>query len=524
MWTSSPPSPSTSILEHILRWSPFCRLILETEERQRLDAIPDPIITRQLVDQPVCSQQERAGILADFQRRLESIALYCETIGTLPMFIVPASDDGDFEPSRSVLPPTAPPEVRAAFAREFRRALKLEATDPEGARAAYSALIRIAPGFAESHYRLARLLGQAGEWDEAREHYIQARERDAMPLRCPEAFRQAYRDVAAQHPSVVLVDSARVLEPLSPHGILDNHMYHDAQHPTLLGYIALAQDLLKQLRERQAFGSVTTPVPTIDPTECARHFGLEREQWVRVCERSAWFWRVTSYIRYDPRSRKEREEAYMRAARTGQVGSVSRARRDHRPGHPPSTGTVMLAVLEVAYPLLAIGLLVLTGLALACLFARPPSVRIACGVILARLRAGGRDDPDRTGSGRVHSRRLPLPGSIGCPIWRWSRPLRRQASANDDVTLVVVGESSAEGVPYRDWLSVGKIVVWQLRRLFPQRMFHVEVQARPGWTLEQMQQKLAESRRRPDVVIIYAGHNEFASRFGWSSERGLLPG
>ena len=63
------------------------------------------------------------------------------------------------------------------------------------------------------------------------------------------------------------------------------------------------------------------------------------------------------------------------------------------------------------------------------------------------------------------------------------------------MTLVVVGESSAEGVPYRDWLSVGKIVVWQLRRLFPQRMFHVEVQARAGWTLEKMHQKLAESRR-----------------------------
>ena len=73
-------------------------------------------------------------------------------------------------------------------------------------------------------------------------------------------------------------------------------------------------------------------------------------------------------------------------------------------------------------------------------------------------------------------------------------------------------------MPYRDWLSVGKIVAWQLRRLFPQRMFHVEVQARPGWTLEQMHQKLAESRRRPDAVILYAGHNEFASRFGWSSD------
>ena len=141
-----------------------------------------------------------------------------------------------------------------------------------------------------------------------------------MPLRCPEAFRQAYRDVAARHPSVVLVDSARVLEPLSPHGILDDHMFHDAQHPTLLAYIALAQDLLKQLRERHAFQWYATPVPTIDPDECARHFGLGRDEWVRVCERSAWFYMATAYIRYDPRSRKEREEAFRRAARQVKEG------------------------------------------------------------------------------------------------------------------------------------------------------------------------------------------------------------
>ena len=52
-------TPVATMLECALRWSPFCRLILETQERQRLDATPDPIIKRQLVDQPVCSRQER---------------------------------------------------------------------------------------------------------------------------------------------------------------------------------------------------------------------------------------------------------------------------------------------------------------------------------------------------------------------------------------------------------------------------------------------------------------------------------
>ena len=61
----------------------------------------------------------RAGIVADFEGRLESIAAYCEAIGTLPIFTVPASNDGDFEPNRSVLPATAPRGDREAFAREF---------------------------------------------------------------------------------------------------------------------------------------------------------------------------------------------------------------------------------------------------------------------------------------------------------------------------------------------------------------------------------------------------------------------
>ena len=176
----------------------------------------------------------------------------------------------------------------------------------------------------------------------------------------------------------------------------------------------------------------------------------------------------------------------------------------------------MLPLLGVAYPLAAIGLLALTGLAMAGLRlgrrlpgrARWVLARAALagattlvGLVLAELTSAAY-------LSWLH--RMPRLAMLEAPP--------RQAGATDDVTLVVVGESSAEGVPYRDWMSIGKIVVWQLRRLFPQRMFHVEVQARAGWTLEQMHQKLAESRRRPDAVLIYAGHNEFASRFGWSSE------
>jgi tetratricopeptide (TPR) repeat protein len=296
-----------------LRISPVCRLILETLDRQRIDAIPSPVATRQLVDRPVCTAAEAAEILADFRRRLGSIAAYCERIGTLPILIIPASNDGGYEPSRSALPADVPSPAREAFAREFRHARRLEKESPSLALNAYRTLLDAYPDFAETHYRLARLLEHSGTWDEARDHYLKARECDAMPLRCPEPFRRVYREIASWHLGVILVDSERV-ETLSPHGILDDHLFHDAQHPTFRGYLALAQDLLNQLHERHAFGwPAGTPVPTIDADDCARHFRLDAAKWAEVCRRSAWFYEVTAYIRHDPWERRGRMEAYRRA-------------------------------------------------------------------------------------------------------------------------------------------------------------------------------------------------------------------
>jgi hypothetical protein len=177
------------------------------------------------------------------------------------------------------------------------------------------------PEFAETHYRLAHLLEQAGDWDEARRHYRAAREGDAMPLRCRGEFRHAYRDVAARHPAVLLVDGPRVLEAASPHRILNDGLLHDAQHPNLRGYVALAQDLLDQLCRRHELGwPAGAPTPRVDAESCARHFGMDLPRWAKDCRREMAFYRVTAYIRYDPEFRLERLAAYRRAAEAIEAG------------------------------------------------------------------------------------------------------------------------------------------------------------------------------------------------------------
>ncbi len=317
-----PSLSSPRSLTALLRYSPLCRLVLETWEHQRLGKRPPHWVTRELIDRPVCTAEEAGQILADFRRRLEAIAAYCAAIQTLPIFIIPASNDGGFDPTRSVLAPATPAAERAAVARAVARARALETKDPAAALRIDRELVERHPEFAEAHYRLARLREQAGDWDEARRHYLAARECDALPLRCPEDFRQAYRDVAANHPAVLLVDGPLVLESISTHGILDDRLLHDAQHPNLRAYAAPAQDVLDQLARRRAFGWPDgAEAPRVDADSCARHFGLDASRWAEVCRREAVFYRITTYIRYDPKLRNEKSAAYLRAAQAIEAGT-----------------------------------------------------------------------------------------------------------------------------------------------------------------------------------------------------------
>ena len=82
----------------------------------------------------------------------------------------------------------------------------------------------------------------------------------------------------------------------------------------------------------------------------------------------------------------------------------------------------------------------------------------------------------------------------------------------------MLGESSATGVLRSiPWLSVGDIVAWKLGEVIPGGGSDALVLAKPGDTLEGQYRKLAGLRRRPDALIVYCGHNEFAARIPWSA-------
>jgi len=289
-------------------------LILETLDRQAVDAPPKTSAARPLVDSPACTKDERARIVAAFRSRLGLVYDYCERVGALPIVFVPAGNDGGFDPSRSLMDPSATPEERAAFAVAFREAAAREGPDPKASEAAFRALIARQPGFAEAHFRLARLLERTGAREEANRHYVEARDRDGMPLRCTSDIEAIIREVAAPRDGI-LIDAAEVLRPLSPRGILDGRIFHDAHHPNLAGYTALAREVLDRLRERRSFGwPAGQPAPVLEPEDVAAHFGVDASRWAEVCRRSEIWYKAVAPIRFDPTDRLMKARRYGLAA------------------------------------------------------------------------------------------------------------------------------------------------------------------------------------------------------------------
>ncbi len=92
-------------------------------------------------------------------------------------------------------------------------------------------------------------------------------------------------------------------------------------------------------------------------------------------------------------------------------------------------------------------------------------------------------------------------------------PRRFAPEPPETYRIVVLGGSSALGEPYRPWISVGQIVADRIQRALPGRKVECQILAWLGEDLEEQHQRLAAITHRPDMVIVYSGHNEFAARF-----------
>ncbi len=303
-------------LQQLAEISPLFRLVRENLEKQRVGLIPARMFgpRETLVGRPVCTPEEAAAIVADFRRRLESIVADCRRIGCLPILIIPPSCDA-WDPNQSYGAASMRQDRREVLFRRLTAIRDQETDDAAGALAAYRDILADQPTLAEAHFRLARRLEEAGSFDEARDHYVLARDRDGLPMRCTTPLEDAYRAVARRWPQVVLVDGPAVLMARSRHGILDDRLFHDNVHPTLAGHVALAEAVLGHLKARGALGwPESTAAPTLDAGRCATEFGLDVPAWATVCDRTVDQLNLIALVPYDPADRLRLRDRYAIAA------------------------------------------------------------------------------------------------------------------------------------------------------------------------------------------------------------------
>lgn len=103
-----------------------------------------------------------------------------------------------------------------------------------------------------------RKLWEEGNYPAARERLIEAKERDGMRFRAPEAMNAIIREQAQVH-GAILVESLQLLEMSSPQALVGDELMLEHLHPNKKGYFLLGWAFAQQLApevarpERQAY-------------------------------------------------------------------------------------------------------------------------------------------------------------------------------------------------------------------------------------------------------------------------------
>ena len=227
------------LFDRWLAWSPTFRAL-------------DRRISQRMALRDLSSRGERADFeghiaappayrrrLERFRHQLEQLAQFCRRQRIATLWFVPAANEADFEPNRSVFPPDATDTRRNEIRRLYDRAAMLQAgKDWAAAADLFRQGLALVPSGAEFHFGLARCLAQQDRHDEARPHFQAALEEDGHPIRANRDYRRTVAEVAAAH-EIPLVDAAEVLRPHTEHGILDGSVFVDHVHPNLRGFYLL---------------------------------------------------------------------------------------------------------------------------------------------------------------------------------------------------------------------------------------------------------------------------------------------
>jgi tetratricopeptide (TPR) repeat protein len=236
--------------------------------------------------QQVRADDPRLAVTYNYLRRnLQDICRIGARAGAETILCTVGANLRDCPPFASLHRPGLAQAQQGRWESIYKQAVEAQSQNKQAeAVAGYLEAAEIDDSYAELQFRLGRCYQLAGDYENARDRYLRARDLDTLRFRADTRINEVIRGVAEQTelPRVHLANVAEALDANSPHGLSGAEFFYEHVHLTFEGNYVVAKTVLEQiepiLTERLGGKALSRgPLPT--PRRCAER--LAYNDWSR---------------------------------------------------------------------------------------------------------------------------------------------------------------------------------------------------------------------------------------------------
>ncbi|HAH22164.1 MAG TPA: hypothetical protein DCL77_00060 [Prolixibacteraceae bacterium] len=144
---------------------------------------------------------------------------------------------------------------------------------------------------ADFQYAMAQKAYMLGNFASAKQKFIMAKDLDLLRFRAPEALNSVIASLPQKFPGVFMVDSKKIFEDHSPHGIIGQETMLEHVHPTIYGYGLMSEAFYQGLKQHKIITPELKseipfdqlqhqmPVTIVDSLKGAYQIMLLKEKW-----------------------------------------------------------------------------------------------------------------------------------------------------------------------------------------------------------------------------------------------------
>jgi tetratricopeptide (TPR) repeat protein len=186
------------------------------------------------------------GVYRNYKENLREICKAARSSGAHVVLCTVASNLKDCGPFFSMHRPDLSPDTLKQWEGYFKQAVNSQRQGQfETALAQFTKASALDNTYADMHYRIAQCLSELERSDEARQHFIAARDYDAMRFRADSRINQIVKEVAREFTEcAVLLDIDERLNAASDHGVCGETLFLEHVHYNFHGNYLFAANLL----------------------------------------------------------------------------------------------------------------------------------------------------------------------------------------------------------------------------------------------------------------------------------------